>query len=55
MIEAAAADRTARGEGRVLGATGHLAAVLYNAARIGEQKAAEAAVRRLEARGCKPN
>ena len=30
LIEAAAADATARGEGRVLGLTGYLAAVLYN-------------------------
>lgn len=30
LIEAAAADRTARGEGRVLGLTGYLAGVLYN-------------------------
>ncbi len=30
MIEAAAADGTARGEGRLLGLTGYAAAVLYN-------------------------
>ena len=30
LVEAAAADATARGEGRVLGVIGNLTAVLYN-------------------------
>jgi DNA-binding CsgD family transcriptional regulator len=41
LIEAAAEDATARGEGRVLGLTGYLSAVLYNGlGRYGEAYAA---------------
>jgi DNA-binding CsgD family transcriptional regulator len=43
LIEAAAADRTARGEGRVLGLTGYLTAILYNG--LGRYEEAFAAAR----------
>ena len=43
LIEAAAADGTARGEGRVLGVTGYLTAVLYNG--LGRYEEAFAAAR----------
>ena len=43
LIEAAAADGTARGEGRVLGLTGYAAAVLYNG--LGRYEEAFAAAR----------
>ena len=43
LIEAAAADATARGEGRVLGVTGFLSAVLYNG--LGRYEEAFAAAR----------
>jgi len=43
LIEAAAADGTARGEGRVLGLTGYLAAVLFNG--LGRYEEALAAAR----------
>ncbi len=43
VIEAAAADGTARGEGRVLGVTGYLSAVLYNG--LGRYEEAFAAAR----------
>ena len=43
LIEAAAADGTARGEGRVLGLTGYISAVLYNG--LGRYEEAFAAAR----------